>query len=211
MPLTITPEFRTAAVAYLAGKNKVQRHYWRLLHGLEPLPDAEFFPVLDLFRVEVAYFVKRGDSRMVAVKNAATEFFRKAVVGDYEFDYETALRFYVTYKKLKNRVGRAIGDLFDYHGDGFGDLVDALPLGGKALVERALATDTKRPNRAGFLTEKELYDAFKDVEEPFKALMDHELYVASSLEDGGLEYLWSYMRHNVFDHEDGRVIESMAD
>ena len=209
MPLAITPAFRTAAVSYLAGKNKVQRHYWRLLATLDKLTDDEFFATLELFRVEVAEYLKRGQPKATAVEKAATEFYRKAVVGAYEFDYEFALRFLVTYKKIKGRISRAISELFDYHGDGFGDLVDSLPLGGKALIERAMASGPNK--REGFLTERELYDAFKGVDEPFKGLVDKELYVESSLEDGGLEYLWSYMRHNVFDYADGETIESMKD
>ena len=62
---------------------------------------------------------------------------------------------------LKGKIDHAIGHLYEFHGDSFGDLVDSYPLAGRELVERALASHPKsdRPRREGYLDEREVGDA----------------------------------------------------
>ncbi len=105
---------------------------------------------------------------------------------------DEALQWFQGYQALKNKLGRALGPLYDFHGDCFGDLIDSMPLGGRELCERALKTAPRC--RDGFLSEQEVSEARKALPEPWRGLVGEELYVAMSLKEKAQDYLISWIR-----------------
>lgn len=157
--------------------------YW--VNHVKPCDEPTFNRLLPVYRGFVDKFVfgyKRGD---VGVAQAARELFRQVCTGEASWTWEEAAGFVKSYEQLKGRVGAAIAHLFEFHGDGFGDLHDSLPLAGDAVVQRCLATHPRsaRPRREGFLDEAELTEAVKALGPQWgKLILNGENYVASSLE-----------------------------
>jgi len=202
--LNVSKGHLNAVANYLKWQNQARTHYWRFMHALEPLSltDERFWSVLEFLRECVA---EARSTDIEKVNGGAREFFRRAYLEDWMDD---ALKFVKAYKKLKGRLSKALGDLYEFHGDSFGDLCDSLPLGGRALVERALKTGGK-PKRAGFLDETEVDEALAALEPAWKKLAGHEVYVEGALEEHAQEYLQSYIRKELLTQEQGEEIESM--
>lgn len=175
-----------AAKVMLKAKSEFAKcwiHFWSTV---QPLNDTDGFRILDVLIAQVQryYFdYKRHD---VGIKHAANEVFRLVAVGQAEYTMEDALQFVKWYSRTKNLIGQAIADLYDYHGDSFSDLCDALPLAGKDIVRRCLATDpeSKKPKRDGFLDSFEIPTAVEEKlgKEWRKLICTGENYVASALE-----------------------------
>ncbi|MGH7175042.1 MAG: hypothetical protein ACREGR_01635 [Minisyncoccia bacterium] len=206
--LGVSEGYLDAVVNHLTWKHKAQLHFWRFMHGVKPMAhDDKFWGLLDKLRA----CIKDARSKdMEKVNGGAREFFRLALTEDW---MEDAVAFLAGYKKLKGKISKALGDLFDFHGDSFGDLVDSFPLGGRKLVERALATNpaSGKPKRDGFLDENEVWAGRNEVEpdgEFWQAYVGHEMYVESALQEHAEEYLMSWMRHELMNHEHGEKIES---
>lgn len=167
--------------ALLLAKSAFNIEYIRFWNQVPECDDETGFRLLELFRKEVDQYVfkyKRGAT--VGLENAANEMFRLVAVGSADYTTDELRGFCKWYDKTSNRIGRAIGDLFDYHGDGFGDLCDSLPLAGEAIVKRCLATG-KKPKRDGFLEESEVHEAIKELGEGWAELIGGENYVDSVL------------------------------
>ena len=177
-----------AARAFLLAKAHFDHtHLGWWVNDVQPCDDDTGWKLLEAFRshVQTYYFgYKRHD---VGVKHAAGELFRLVAVGSADYTYEQACGFVKWYDRLHNRIGRSIGHLFDFHGDGFGDLCDSLPLAGKAIAERCLASNPKsnRPKREGFLEEKEIAQAVQEAHgaDWRKFICDGENYVEMALKD----------------------------
>ncbi len=163
-PISVTNEVHKLAKAHLLAKSAFNRAYCRFWREVKPCPDVTGWKLLEMFRriVEEHHF-KLGRNEL-GIKQAAWEIFRLELVGQSDYRYEDALGFVKWYEVLKRRIECAIGHLYDYHGDSFSDLVDAYPLAGRELVERALAThpESTRPRREGYLDESEVGDAVMD-------------------------------------------------
>jgi hypothetical protein len=210
MPIEISKGHLEAVVNYLTWRQKAQLHFWQFMHGVQPMPLRDrFWMLLDHFRELVTCNLDRKRGEPIA--DAAHEFFRLGFVtkpplqGD-EYLMEEALQWFQGYKALKRELGKALTDLYDFHGDSFGDLIDSMPLGGRALCERALKTASRC--REGFLNQEEVCDAIKGLAQPWRKLVSEELYVASTLEEKAQEFLIFWMRHNAMTHEHGEQIES---
>jgi len=119
---------------------------------------------------------------------------------------DEALQWLQGYEALTHRLGEALADLYDFHGDSFGDLIDSMPLGGRALCDRALRTSSRC--REGFLSDEEVSEAIRALPEPWRGLVSDEIYVASTLQEKAQEFLIAWMQRNVMTHEHGEQIES---
>ncbi len=210
MAIEISKGHLEAVVNHMTWKHKAQLHFWRFMRGVQPMPlNERFWKLLDHFRELVKYFLDRKRGEPIA--SAAWEFFRLALVteppleGD-EYLMEEALQWFQGYKALKNKLGRALSDLYDYHGDSFGDLVDSMPLAGRQFCEQALKTAPRC--REGFLSEVEVSQAIKALSQPWQQLVGDEIYVVSTLEEKAHEGLVSWIRSHMITPEQNEQIET---
>ncbi len=144
MAIEISMDHLEAVVNYMTWQHKVQLHFLRFMHRVQPMPlNDRFWKLLDHFREQV----KRNLDRRVGqpIANAGREFFRLALVTKPPLEadqylMDEALEWFQGYKALTHQLDKALADLYDFHGDSFGNLTDSMPLGGRALCERALRT-----------------------------------------------------------------------
>jgi hypothetical protein len=147
---------------------------------VQPCDDEKGFAILDQFRKHVETFVFGYGRKDVGVKHAADELFRLTATGQADYTYDEALAFVVWYDQLKGRIENSIGHLFDFHGDSFGDLCDSLPLAGREIVERCLASHKKSgKRREGFLNEDEISQAITS--DKWRNFCNGENYVEMAL------------------------------
>ena len=138
MAIEIGKNHLEAVVNHLTWQHKAQLHFWRFMHGVQPMPlNDRFWKLHDHFRELIRYNLDRKHGEPIA--SAAREFFRLALVteppleGD-EYQMEEALQYLQGYDSLKNKLGNALADLYEFHGDSFGDMIDSMPLGGRNYV-----------------------------------------------------------------------------
>jgi hypothetical protein len=194
------------AKAYLLAKSAFNRAYCRFWHSeVQPCSDEIGWMVMDVFRREVEEFQFKLEREEQGINHAAWEVFRLELVGQADYRFEDAVAFVKWYGVLKNKIGRAIGHLYEFHGDSFADLVDAYPLAGRELVERALASHPKseRPRREGYLDEREVGDAVKEKlgSRWYKLICQGENYVLQALERACRK---SYL-HRVLTGQDAQI------
>jgi hypothetical protein len=180
-------ELPTIAKAYLLAKSAFNQAYCRFWHAeVQPCADETGWKLLEAFHGTVEQYRFKLQREEQGIQHAAWEMFRLELAGDADYSFEDAVGFVKWYGALTNKIGRAIGHLYDYHGDSFGDLIDAYPLAGRELVERALASHPKsnRPRREGFLEEREVGDAVREkLGLPwYKLICEGENYVEHALE-----------------------------
>lgn len=169
--------------AMLIALSSFNSAYLAIKRSTPPCDDETGFRILELFRKHIQTFVfdyKRGSE--VGLKQAANELYRLLVVRNASYTREELDGFVDWYGRLKNRISKKIGDLFDYHGDGYSDLCESLPLAGTDIVKRCLATNGK--SRDGFLTEEEISVYVRSAVDPHwaKLVLSGEHYVESVLE-----------------------------
>jgi hypothetical protein len=210
MTIEISKGHLEAVLNYLTWRNKAQLHFRRFMQAVQPMPlNERFWQLLDHFRELVRCCLDRKHSEPIAA--AAREFFRLALVAEPplerdQYPMEEALQWFQGYKALKCKLDKALAGLYDFHGDSFGDLIDSMPLGGRALCERALKSASER--RDGFLNAEEVTDAIDALPQPWSKLVSDEIYVTLTLEESGRESLVSWIQHNVITQEQGEQIES---
>jgi len=175
---------QTAATEHLLAKSRWHKAWLVYWGRVEPLTDAEAFPLLEEFRKQVQVYRFDYKRKENGVKQAANEMFRLVCVGKSPHGFDKLRRFARWYGKLKGRIDKAVAHLFDYHGDSFGDLCDLLPLACEAVVQKCLASEKGKGNpRAGYLTEQELREGVDDLGKPWgDFILGGEEYVASALE-----------------------------
>jgi hypothetical protein len=186
---------RDAAKAHLLAKSAFNRAYIRFWHTVELCDDPTGYRLLYQLREHINQYVFKYKRADVGVKNAANEFFRLVAVDGADYSMSEALGFVKWYSKTTRLIGRAIGNLFEFHGDSFGDLCDSLPLAGDAIIKRCLATNptSGRPRREGFLEEQEIAEAVGTAldEQWRKFICAGENYVCSALEEQARKW-WLY-------------------
>jgi diadenosine tetraphosphate (Ap4A) HIT family hydrolase len=212
MPIEISKLHLKAVVNYLTWQHKVELHFHRFMRGVMPMPwDDRFWQLLEHLRELIKGNLERGAGEVIL--HAAREFFRQAYVTEpplepHEYLMEEALQWMQAYESLTRKLDLALADLYEFHGDSFGDLIDSLPLGGRELCERALKTSAR--SRDGFLDEQEVSEAIKALPPPWSHLVAHENYVNSCLREKAHEYLIAWMRRKLMDHEQSEQIESCS-
>jgi len=158
-------EVHQLAKAYLLAKSSFNRAYCRFWHSeVKPCSDEMDWKLLEVFRGEVEKYYFKHKRQEQGIQQAAWEIFRLELVGQTDYRFEDVVGFVKWYGVLKGKISQAIGHLYEFHGDSFGDLVDSYPLAGRELVQRALATHPKsdRPRREGFLDECEVVGAVQE-------------------------------------------------
>ncbi len=212
MAIEISKAHLEAVVNYLTWKQKAQLQFWRFMQGVQPTSlNDRFWSLMDHFRKLCQYRLDRHRGEPIA--DAAWEFFRLALVTEpplegNEYLMEEAIQWFKGYKVLVKKLGKALSNLYDFHGDSFSDLIDSMPLGGQQLCEQALKT---APNcRDGFLSENEVDEAIKALPEPWRKLVGNDFYIANTLEEKAQEGLVSWMRDNVMTQELCEQIESCS-
>jgi hypothetical protein len=173
------------AKAMLLLKSEFNRAWIRFwFNHVSPCDEATFYRLLPIYRGFVDQFVFRYKRADVGVKHASWELFRQISPDEGSWTWDDAAGFVKFYEQLDNRLGRALAHLFDFHGDSYSDLCDSLPLAGEAIVRRCLASDPKsrQPRREGFLEERELRDAVKELGPQWsKFILEGENYVLMAL------------------------------
>ena len=155
-------ELHKLAKAHLLAKSAFNRAYCRFWQAeVESCSDDTGWKLLQVFRREVEKYRFKLKRAEAGINQAAWEIFRLELVGQADYSFEEVVSFVKWYGILKGKIDVAIGHLYEFHGDSFGDLVDSYPLAGRELVERALAThaESTRPRREGYLDEREVGDA----------------------------------------------------
>jgi hypothetical protein len=210
MAIEISKNHLESVVNHLTWQNKAQLHFRRFMHGVAPMPlNDRFWKLLDQFRELIRHNLDRKHGESIA--GAAREFFRLALVteapvkGD-EYLMDEALQWFQGYRALRSQLDRAIGNLYEFHGDSFGDLIDSMPLGGRDMCERAMKTAPRC--RDGFLSDEEVSEAIRALPDPWRKLVGHALFVASTLEENADAYLIAWMRQHVLTCEQREQIES---
>lgn len=197
---TTTADLAGLAKAFLQAKAKFNKAYIGYWHTVEPVDDDMGFKILEVFRGAVKTYVFDYARGHTGLEQAAREVFRLVLVEEADYTFEQAVRFVRWYEQLKHRIGRAIGHLYEFRGDSFGDLVDSYPLAGRELVERALASHPRsdRPRREGFLDELEVGNAVLDKLglQWHKFIVGGENYVASTLAKAAYRAYVSQIRRN---------------
>ena len=183
----IRSELHTLAKAHLLAKSAFNRAYCRFWQAeVKPCSDETGWKLLEIFRGEIERYHFKFKRREEGIKQAAWEIFRQELVGQTDYGFEDLVGFVKWYGALKGKISQAIGHLYEFHGDSFGDLVDSYPLAGRELVERALATHPKsdRPRREGYLDEQEVGAAVLEKlgSQWHKLICEGENYVVSALE-----------------------------
>jgi hypothetical protein len=199
-------ELHDLAKAYLLAKSAFNRAYVRYWEAeVQPCPDETGWKLLSAFRREVETFRFKYGRTDQGIQQAAWEILRLELVDKADYGFEDVVGFAKWYRRLKGKIDQAIGHLYDYHGDSFGDLVDSYPLAGLDLIERALAThpQSNRPRRDGYLDAKELSDVILEALGPqwHKLICNGENYIESALETA----CYKCFLHRILTGRDGRI------
>ena len=167
-----------------AALNRLYCQHWQT--QVKACSDESGWKLLDIFRATVETYRFKLKRREQGIKQAAWEIFRLELVGKADYTFHDLVGFVKWYGVLKSKISRAIGHLYEYHGDSFADLIDSYPLAGRELVGRALATcpASSRPRREGYLDEAEVAGAVQQrLGSRWHNLICHgENYVARALE-----------------------------
>lgn len=179
--IELPAELISAAVCVHQANKDYESQWIKFWLSIRPVKKTRFWELLNLFRKEVEVFCFNY-KRTNGVEDAAWEFFRKALVGQASYSAQEAYGFVKAYEKVKSILDKRHASLFDYCGDGFGDLIDSLPLAGEEFFGRK------------FSTESELHSAIKELSGGWAAFIEGENYVEMMLEDAAKKYTLSVAR-----------------
>ena len=106
------------------------------------LPEDRFWELQAVFRGEVCTF-RFAYGRTNGVEQAAREFFRKPLANDFgnrpSYSLEEAISFAKSWQEWRRKLYRPLFDVVEGRGDdAYGDLLDALPLVGRDVIEEVL-------------------------------------------------------------------------
>jgi diadenosine tetraphosphate (Ap4A) HIT family hydrolase len=185
--IVVSDQLAKLAKDHLLARSAFNRAYCRWWESeVKPCSDETGWKLLEAFCSEVEKYHFKLRRSEQSIEKAAWEIFRRELVSEADYGLEDVVGFVKWYGVLKNKISRAIGHLYEFHGDSFADLVDSYPLAGRELAERALATypQSDRPRREGFLDEREVTDAVLEKlgSEWHKLICLGVNYVANALE-----------------------------
>ena len=173
------------AAAFMEARSQFDRQFNVFTGGIPPLAPEHFWPMVDDFRkvlLDTMRYRKDG-----FVESAANEFLRLAAVNGG--DIAAAVHFALSWSHYTGKAyaaGDELGFSFDRGDDGYGDLMDAVPLLGQVFNRRLELGkfDTLREFN-------EQVDAVCDVAgRVLKDVVLHgENYFASSLEDAAKNWV----------------------
>jgi hypothetical protein len=138
----VAMSYRDAREAY----HKLFRQHFN--NQVLPLSERRFWQLQPVFTEEV-YRYRFGYGRTNGVEQAARELFRKPLADDFHgrdgqpvlsYTLVEATQFAKTWQDLQRQLYTPLFDVVDGRGDeAYGDLLDALPLAGRSVVEASLA------------------------------------------------------------------------
>ena len=185
-------ELKPKSVAYRKGQasyNRAFRDYFA--NKVTELPEGRFWELQAVFRGEVCTF-RLAYGRTNGVEQAASEFFRKPLADDFgkapRYTLDEAVRFAKSWQGWRGRLYQPLFDVVQARGDdAYGDLLDALPLAGREVIEKALASEF---GNQGQLEAAVLIGC--DGSKKLADLILHgENYVGTSLADASREFIAS--------------------
>ena len=157
------------------------------------LPDDQFWQLQQVFVREVVTF-RFSYGRTNGIDQAARELFRKPLASDFNgrgtgevprYSMHEAIQFAKTWRELTRRLYQPLFDVVEDRGDdAYGDLLDALPLSGRDVIEKSLA---KEIGNCGQF-EQAVRDVCKECPQMAELILHGESYIASSLCDAAREY-----------------------
>lgn len=199
--------FIQTAKARNAAQEAYKKAFWAELRSLKPMPTEEFFVTVEALAKVVEQDRKRG------MGSAMHNFFCNNVYQSYgqcawPFDdlskpvaWELMARFHNKYEEVKSTLSKKCWELkgLERGDDGYGDLMDSLPLAGRAVVEGLLNDD--------IANYKQLEKALAD--HPLKDfILNGENYVEMKMEEKLEEAFLSVVRDLDEDDEDDRPREN---
>lgn len=125
------------ALAFQQAKARYEKEFRRFKCGVPPLSPDHFWPMADVFRKVVLKTMLYRKERVAEA--AADEFLRLAVIGESPWSMSAAVHFCLSYRHYQH-LAYAGGDAckfgFDRGDDGYGDLMDAVVILGRAFNEQ---------------------------------------------------------------------------
>jgi hypothetical protein len=180
-------QFRVAQENY----DKSFRAYFA--NEVTSLPDDRFWQLQSVFVGEVASF-RFGYGRTNGVEQAARELFRKPLASDFNgrgnrdvprYSMHEAIQFAKSWRELTRRLYQPLFDVIeDRSDDAYGDLLDALPLAGRDVVQKLLGREFANQDQF----EQTVRDACKECPQMAELTLRGENYVGMSLMDAAREY-----------------------
>jgi hypothetical protein len=172
-------EFPAELISAAVEVNRADKAYFeqwcRFWATVKPIGKSRFWELLKLFRNEIEVYCFNY-KRTNGVEDAAWEFFRKVLTGQASYSAQEAYGFVKAYEKIKSLLDKKHAALSDYCGDGFGDLMDSLPLAGEEFFGRR------------FTTESDLNCAVNELGVNWSNFIHGENYVEMMLEDAAKKY-----------------------
>jgi hypothetical protein len=162
--------------------------YWS---KVKPIPDDRFFEIVKLYVKEIFTF-KFQLGRTDGVEEAAWELFRKALCHEEGYSGDELVKFAKTYEAMKDRLYDPLFDLVEGKGDdGYGDLIDNLPLLGDKLFKSLESKEFGNPTLVRQKIEKAGGRAFAISEgQAMKFIWGGENYNSMGLRDAAEKYLY---------------------
>ena len=127
----------SAASTYGEAHAAYEQAFHTFLRAVPPLAPEYFWRMMAAFVLLVRREVVEG--RENPAQRAADEFLRQCVVGDLDYGVEAGVHFAISWRYYRAKAS-ASGDKAPFHwnrgDDGYGDLMDAVPLLGREFNER---------------------------------------------------------------------------
>ena len=183
-------DLNQAAQQFRAAQACYQAAFRAYFDELAPLSDEQFWQLQPIFTEEVCRFRFRY-GRTQGVELAAKELFRKplaSMCGDSEgnrcdYSLPDATRFAKAWEGFRQRLYRPLFDVVeDRSDDGYGDLLDALPLAGAGVVTAALQGELASHQEL----EQAVHDASQKCPKLGNLILEGENYVGMHLYDAAL-------------------------
>jgi hypothetical protein len=177
------------AIAYCEAKEQFTRAFRDYFaNRATELPEDRFWELQAVFQRDVCTF-RFGYKRSNGVEQAAGEFFRKPLAGDFgkapNYSLEEAISFAKSWSGWRGRLYQPLFGVVEGRGDdAYGDLLDALPLAGRDVICKALAREfgNQRQFEASVLAGCDGNDQLANL------ILHGENYVAMALADAAQEY-----------------------
>jgi len=133
-------EAKETALLFNKAKDDYHQSFQRLLKSIKPLDNNRFWELLKHYRSEVVQYVLMYKR---CTEDAASEFFRKTTFGTMRatctWNFDEALAFVVAYELKSKELYQPLFDIVEGRGDdGYGDLLDSLPLAGRETFDKCM-------------------------------------------------------------------------
>ncbi len=180
------------------------RHGWTgafhdYFEQVEPLSEDRFWALMDPFRKEVLHCVFGCSGRRL--KDGAHEFFRAAHTKEANYTFNEAVQFAKGYRALSKSLYQPLFDIVKNRGDdAYGDLLDSLPLAGRKVCEKALASqyidNADFEAKVAQVVKHREHVPAGDYKQFAEFILHGENYVATALYDKASDFMVSELLNN---------------